>query len=128
MPARKSFTMLCAPNPIATPAMPAPAISGPGLMPNCPSAMRPATREEREPHEVGEHFGHRVGALIGAGVALRSGERRCAERTTRLRARAASRPHTMARTRSSRTRSGRTSRNSPVDAWKSDSPALRSSS
>ena len=39
MPLKKSFTMLCAPKPKAMPAMPAPAISGPRLMPRTPRTV-----------------------------------------------------------------------------------------
>jgi hypothetical protein len=43
MPDRKSRTRLCEPNPSATPMIPAPAMSGPRLMPNSPRTMKMAT-------------------------------------------------------------------------------------
>ena len=59
------------------------------------------------------------------GDVARSGERRCAVPITRRRCpRAANRPITTASTRMSTIFSGRTSRNSPVDAWNVDRPSL----
>ena len=42
-PDRKSFTSDCEPKPSATPRMPAPAISGPRLIPTSPRIMNVAT-------------------------------------------------------------------------------------
>ena len=43
MPERKSLTIDCAPNPTATPTIPAPAISGPRFIPISPSEIKTAT-------------------------------------------------------------------------------------
>ena len=43
MPERKSRTRLCEPKPSATPMIPAPAMSGPRLIPNSPRTMNAAT-------------------------------------------------------------------------------------
>ena len=115
MPARKSFTRLWAPKPMATPAMPAPAMSGPRFTPSSPRMMvtaivqmtalamprntvpsvraRAAERSESEPLSstaAGARRRRLRSRSCDSGAAILLVSRRIARRTSRLATNAAS--------------------------------------
>ena len=69
-PDRKSLTSDCEPKPIATPSMPAPAISGPRSIPTSPRHISAAVGADHEAEHAAQDARERVDALLGAHAGL----------------------------------------------------------
>ena len=76
VPDRKSRTSDCEPKPIATPSTPAPASSGPRLMPTSPRHISSGGQPDHEAEHAAQHAGERVDALLGADAGLAGLEQR----------------------------------------------------